>query len=127
MSPKTKEAYFLLGHYEVRVEESVEYLGIVLDKGMIFAAEIQRASEKPKKTTRAFTVFLPNTSDLVPIGASYTRREVLEKEKIGTGGKPSYPMSNGHGCFMTYLEKIGQRAEGKCVYCDEIDQGSSNI
>ena len=49
----------MLGHHEIRVE----YLGIVLDKGMAFAAEIQRTSEKTKKTMSALKVLLPNINE----------------------------------------------------------------
>ena len=240
MSPKTKEAKYMLGHHKIKVETKVEYLGIVLDKGMTFAAEIQRASEKTKKTMRALTVLLPNTKGLsadrkavmcaatlsillygaamwqeamyverykmwvmsaqrpmalrtasayrtvsdaavqvvagtipvhllalerknlfrrrweasvsaevrkmereatldrwqtewrAPGKGAWTRRLIRDvrtwkKRRWGQVGYHLTQCLTGHGCFMPYLEKIGNKSEGKCMYCDETDDAEHTI
>ena len=59
--------------------------------------------------------------------------EIRNREREATldrWGQVGYHLTQcltAHGCFMTYLEKIGKTAEGKCMYCDEIDDAEQTI
>lgn len=53
---KIKDMYFKLGETKIETELSVEYLDVILDRGLTFTLEIHRASEK---TMRALSIRLP--------------------------------------------------------------------
>ncbi|KAJ8910472.1 hypothetical protein NQ315_015607 [Exocentrus adspersus] len=110
---RARNIEFKLEGHRITPQKEVKYLGVIIDRGLIFGPHVEYACQKAEKSASALTRLMPN------IGGAH-----MAKRKLLAEGEVDYYMTQaltGHGSFLSYLKKIGKTNDDAYPECREPD------